>query len=189
MLVAQEVAEDKKKIAAFIDNVFLHGNRTAQVAMQLSKNIPECSANKYVYAASMIHDIGKVAMAILEPAYLDFLDMATKKELPRAVLQFAEEKRFGIDHGLLGALCCRYFRIFRPMERVVQFHHRPYILRSVNRATFQLCSLIHLASNVASNLKKVDKPDDPVVSVWRGPELKDFRIDIRQVMSVAGKVT
>lgn len=191
-LVADQVSTlpppEKKKLFAYIDGVYLHGLRSAQLAAEIAKNMPELGFRKYVFSACLIHDIGKIVLAILEPSYLAFLEECGKKGLARNVRLFAETRRFGVNHALIGALCCEYFRTFHSIGKVIQYHHEPFLLRGGKSGLGQLASVVSLATNMASNFKKVDKADDPVLALWKGPELQTFPIDARSMIQIASRV-
>jgi HD-like signal output (HDOD) protein len=189
-MVASEVAanDDRKKVSAYIDTVYQHGLRSAQIGMELGRLIPDFTYKKYIFSTCLIHDVGKIMLAALNPAYLTFVDECGKKEVPRAVRFFAEEKRFGINHAMLSAISCRSFKMFRNVERAVLFHHDPYLLKNSNRNMHQLAQLVCLASNIANNFKKTDKLDDPMLARWRGAELKDFRIDLKTIAQAVSKM-
>jgi hypothetical protein len=48
--------------------------------------------------------------------------------------------------------------------------------------------MISLATNIASNFRRVEKMDDPVLSQWKGHELKNFNVDMRQVISAVARM-
>ncbi|OFZ19611.1 MAG: hypothetical protein A2X94_17370 [Bdellovibrionales bacterium GWB1_55_8] len=183
------IAEDKKRAMAFLDSSYSHGLRTAQIAGELAKLIPDFAFQKYLFSVCLIHDLGKVCMGILDQEYFAFSEMAKKNEWPRAVRLFVEQERFGTDHAVIGSHLCHQFRILRPIDKVVRYHHAPFLLKSRNRNLQQLSSLLCLATNIASNFKKVDKADDPVFALWKGPEIQDFRLDSRAIMAAVSKVT
>ena len=185
--VTNAVCEDKKKVLGFLDAVYNHGMRTAQIATEIAKCVPDLGFQKYVFSAALIHDIGKVGMAIVRPNYINFLEEMRKKEISRPIRNYLEPETMGLDHSVIGALVCHFYRMFRPLEKVVQFHHEPYLLRSRNKNLFPITALICLATNIANNFKKTDKSDDPVVSLWKGPELQDFRVDMRGVVNAVAK--
>ncbi|HCM40635.1 MAG: hypothetical protein A2070_08895 [Bdellovibrionales bacterium GWC1_52_8] len=185
--VTNAVCDDKKKVLAFLDGIYNHGLRTATIAAELAKNVPDLGFQKYVFSAALIHDIGKVGMAIVRPGYINFLEDVKKKEISRPIRQHLEKEKWGVDHLAIGALTCHFYRMFRPIEKVVQFHHDPYLLRLRQKNLFPITGLICLATNIANNFKKTDKMDDPVLSLWRGPELRDFRIDMRGVVNSVAK--
>ena len=106
--------ENKKKLQPFVEDVYKQGYKTAQIGAEIAKTIPNFGFKRHLFAAAMIHDIGKIAMAIIEPEYLEFLDECSKKNLPRALRRYAEQKRFGVNHSLLGAVICYYYKVFSP---------------------------------------------------------------------------
>lgn len=189
VLVSAVHAQDKKKHAAFIDNVFNHGMRTAQIGLELVKLIPDFGFKKYIFAACLLHDVGKVCTALINPDYLNFLEEGRKKEWPRAVHDYVENTKFNVHHSVFGGLVCFSNRMFRPIEKVIECHHSPYLLYHKNKNLFQLASLVCLSTNIANHFKKTDRVDDPIVQQWKGVELRDFKIDMRSVVkSVAESI-
>jgi len=187
-MIAGVVCQDKKRAAAFLDTVYAHGLRSAQIALEMAKLLPDFGFKKYVFSSCLIHDIGKICLAILNPDYITFCEDAKKKEWPRPVRQFAELEKFGIDHSVIGNQVCYLFKIFRPLEKVVLFHHSPHLLKSRNANLFQIACIVDLATNIANNFKKIEKLDDPILSTWKGLELRDFRIEFKTLADAVAKV-
>jgi HD-like signal output (HDOD) protein len=188
-IISAEISSDHRKVSNYIGFVYKHGLRSAKVAMELVKSVPDFSFSKHLFSACLVHDVGKIAMAILDPEYLKLADDLTKQSLTRPVRQFAEEQRFGLNHAALGGLICHYFQMLRPVEMAILYHHQPYMLRGVNRNLFQLCSLICLTTNMANNFKRVDRLDDPVLASWKGMDLQDFNIPVKSLVDAVAKVT
>ena len=187
-LVAEQLAAEKKKVLNYIENTYLHSLKTAQIGAEIAKSVPDLGFQKYVFSACLLHDIGKLAMAIVSPDYAYFLETVSKNGLTRFERQFAEQKRFGIDHAILGAIICEYLPTFSTISKAIQYHHEPYLLRGGKSGVGQLASLVCLATNIASNFKKPTGSDDPVFQFWRGPELKGFNIDSKTLIQVASRV-
>ncbi|MCM2277797.1 MAG: HDOD domain-containing protein [Oligoflexia bacterium] len=187
-LLASEMAQDKKKTLATIDAVYLHGLRTAQIAAEISSSIPDFGFKKYVFSACLIHDIGKIIHAIINPAYSQFIEDSGKKELPRQIRHFAERQRFGVSHSLLGGLCCEYFHAFQPVQKAILYHHNPYLIKGGMDGLGQLASLICLSTNIANNFKKAEKADDPILPLWKGVELADFPVDVPSLLKAVSRV-
>ncbi|HTL11428.1 MAG TPA: HDOD domain-containing protein [Bdellovibrionota bacterium] len=182
-------AADPKKAGQFVDQVFAHGMKTAKVGMLLADQVPDFNLKKYVFAACLLHDVGKLILAILAQDYVDFYDETRKRDLPRAVRQFAEEKRFGVGHPMLSAMVCRATGVHQPVEQAVFFHHNPIqLFRAGNRHAYTLSSLVCLASNVANQLRKPEGPNDPVYDKWLGPELKGFTVKKEAVAAASEKI-
>lgn len=183
------VGDGDKKVREYIDNIYKHSLRTAQISMEIVKTMPDFSFKKFAFSAGLIHDIGKAAMAILQPSYMNFQEECVKREIPRAIRILCERQKYGTDHAAIGALVCSSFKIFKGVDRAILFHHEPYLLKSVDKNLFQLSSLICLATNMASNFKKTDKADDPVFALWKTLEIKDFMVEPKQMIAAAAKVT
>jgi HD-like signal output (HDOD) protein len=177
-----ELADDKKKTQALLDSVFDHGLKTASYARVLTKGLPGFPYAKYVFAASLVHDLGKVTLAILDKRYLSFQEEITKRDLPRALRHHLELERFGLNHAYLGSLLLRAYPPLRVIASSVLLHHSPLLgrvdLQDVPSAsvqgTRQLASILSLASNMASKPKRISEGTDPIVGIWRGAELRDF---------------
>jgi HD-like signal output (HDOD) protein len=157
----------QKVALAFLDQTFAHGLACAKLGVALGK-LPEFSAKKFAYSACLLHDLGKVAMAILDPSYVKFLEAAEKAALPRPVRLHAELERFGVTHAMLSAWCLRHARLLGEIELALEFHHDPALLRSRNKPMHQLASLVSLATQMAT-------ATDP--SAWKTPDLADFKVD------------
>ncbi|MCC7442128.1 MAG: HDOD domain-containing protein [Bdellovibrionales bacterium] len=174
---ATKQMQDPKAVLLFIEQLFAHGLKSARVGMLLADQIPDFTLKKFVFSGCLLHDVGKAALAIFAPQYVEFYDEARKRELPRAVRQFAEQKRFGLGHPLLSSLICRATVTHQQLEQAVLYHHAPYqLIRMGNRNAHALSSLICVASNVANQLRKPENPNDPVFDRWITPELKGFSI-------------
>lgn len=177
VMIASELPDGRKKILPYIDQVYAHGLKSAQIAVQLSESMADFAFKKYIFSACLIHDVGKICLAILDPTYLTFIEEAGKKDLPRSIRHFTEQKRFKLDHAEIGSMVCVSFKVFKSIDKAILFHHDPYLLKSANKNLFQLASCICLASNMANNWRKPKDTADPLLAMWKGPELGDFKID------------
>jgi HD-like signal output (HDOD) protein len=188
--VGNEVGHsDGKKVVTFIETVWKQGRKTAQIAAAISGTTKQFSYRRYFYAASLVHDIGKIVMAMLDPTYLEFLEQCSKKDLPRAMRRYLEMKRFGVNHSLFGALICRYFKVFAPFSRAILYQHEPYLLSAREKKLFELSAFVSFSTNIASNFKKTDKLDDPIIARWKGPELGACKIDMPKVLQAVSKIS
>jgi len=172
----------------FISTQFGHGLRTGKVARELSSLLTDFNFPKHVMAAGLVHDIGKVVMALLEPSVMDFYDKCFARDVPRDVRHVMERERFGITHDVIGAICCELFHVFKPISRAVLFHHEPYLLKRRNPKQYQLAALLSLSSNVASSFQLASGTADPVLEKWKGPDLKDFKIEMGKLVNIVNTV-
>jgi HD-like signal output (HDOD) protein len=179
--------EHKKKVLNLIESVHAQGFKTGMVAAELARVMPELTYRKLFFAACLLHDIGKIAMAILDPTYVDFLDACAKKGIPRAMRRYAEAKRFGVNHSVLGAVICYNYALFSPFSRAILYQHEPFLLSTRKKNLYQLTALVSLSTNIASNFKKTDKADDPILALWRGEELKDLKLNPQKILQAVAR--
>lgn len=180
VLLAEAMMSDPKNVHAYIDLVYKHSLTTAKVEMNLAAQIPNFTHKKFAFSVGLIHDVGKIVMAILDPGYLKFLETCTEKDVTRQVRYYTELKNYGVTHAQIGAMVCRAFSFFKPVEPAILYHHDPYLIRK-NKVMHQLACLTALASNIAANYKIIDKDDDPVVKFWKGPELVGFDFTVPKI--------
>jgi hypothetical protein len=114
-----EYAERKKKLLAYIEEIYTQSLKTANIAVEVVKVVPEFGYQRLFFAAALLHDIGKVALAFSEPSYQDFSDLASKKGLTRHIRRFAEAKKFGVNHSVLGAVICYSYSPFSAFARAI----------------------------------------------------------------------
>lgn len=97
-----------------------------------------------LYLAGLLHDIGKLLMAIYMPeAFGRILEQAHREQAP---LHQVERAVLGVDHALLGAHLLDEWRLPPPILDAVCCHHDPWDERAKNK---DLALLVHLADRVA----------------------------------------
>lgn len=176
----------------FVAEIFKHSLRAARIGTEIAKSFKNLGFSKYVFAACLIHDIGKLAMYLLYPpttpnSYHLFLGDLKKKPQKREVAHFAEAKRFGATHEYYGAQMAYFFQLLRSIEKPLLFHHDPYLIRS-NRDVFNFACLISLASNMANNFRSPKDSKDPVYEAWFTSEMSDFRVDPKLLLLIMAKI-
>lgn len=165
-----------QKILGFINEIHNHGMRAGQLGKEIASTIPDFGFTKYVFAACLIHDVGKVAMALIDPTYLSFNEEMKKREVTRQVRLFAEQEVYGVTHNIIGSICCHQFCIFKPIEPAVFYHHDPHLLKKNQKSMYQLGAVVSMATNAAHAFKAAEKGNDPIIDEWKGVELRDFPI-------------
>lgn len=185
--IGREFFKTAKPFEDYVEEVYKHGLRTARIAVELSKNFKNLGFAKFVFSAALIHDIGKLAMDLLFPvgianSYQAFRSDVQKKPANRDVVHFIEAKRFGLTHEYYSAQMAYYFGIFRGVERAILYHHAPYLVLGTNREIHNLACLIALSTNIANNYRVPRDSKDPIMKAWITPELRDFRMDPREIL-------
>ena len=116
---------DKLKPLYFsMDRVWKHCQSVAELAVKISRTLgydAETTAN--VYTAGLLHDVGKLALALnFEEDYDKVLKDTEKKSLPVHQL---EEDFFGASHAETGAYLLALWGMPLPIVQAVAGHHWP----------------------------------------------------------------
>jgi HD-like signal output (HDOD) protein len=190
---AKARGSDVKALRPFTDAIFAHGVRTAKVAVEFARLFPELGGTRFLYAAALVHDIGKLILAALDPSYVEFHATAQAKGLTRTLRLHAERQRFGVTHEAVGSLACEASGALRPAARAILFHHEPYLIRREPQAAYLFAALLAFSSNVAGKFENLpeaepDRPLDSPFSWWKGPELRDFPIDAKKAGAVVARL-
>jgi HD-like signal output (HDOD) protein len=183
-----EYAERKKKLLAYIEEIYTQSLKTASIAVEVVKIVPELGYQRLFFAAALLHDVGKIALAFSEPGYQEFSEQVAKKGLNRHIRRFAEAKRFGVNHSVLGAVICYSYTPFSAFARAILYQHEPFLLSTRRKNIYKLTAVVSLCTNIAAQFKKTDKVEDPILGVWKGPELKDLKIDNAQLLQALARV-
>lgn len=110
--------------------------------------LPEAES---VYAAGILHDIGKVVLAARRPDdWLNISNIMTSHGLPMAT---AEDEYWGIDHGSIGGILLKDWNLPDILSDMVSWHHHPHFT-----ADNQLAVRILSAANVLAESKL--KPEE-----------------------------
>lgn len=185
---SDEFKEHHRRFRAYIQQVFTHSLQTAAIGFELSKRVPDFTFRKLVIPACLLHDIGKVAMAMIDPSYVKFQDGLKKLSVGRPLRFFAENQQYGVNHAILSVMACHGFKVFRPFERAILHHHHPHLLKA-EKNHFLLASILSVASNMASRFRPVIA-GDALVQEWLGLELKGGAFVADSVLAeVSMKVT
>lgn len=171
-----------------VDLIYQHGLKSAKIGSELAKLVPELANNKFIFAACLVHDAGKAAMAMLDPGYARFAETCLKAELPRSVRHLLERERYGFTHEVFSSLCAYYFPVLDVVREPILFHHEPYLLLPANRDHYNLAALIAVATNMATHFALPANTMDPVIDKWRGPELKDFSVKPQALITLVAKL-
>jgi len=169
-----------KPVYHSIDKVWRHSIEVAELAKILAAlegGSPDLASE--AYAAALMHDIGKLALAInFDQDYRDVLNQADENNIPRDV---AEREFFGCSHAELGGYLLATWGLPMSMVEAVALHHEPG--KSDDEALTPL-AVVHIADWLVRQRKAEDangkyKPRldnaylerlglDDHISEWRG---------------------
>jgi len=103
------------------------------------------------FSAGMLHDIGKMVISVfmLQEQKSIIGLMKTKTETPDHAL---EEEILGYNHGHIGALLGKHWKLPTKLIEAVNFHHFPQLNDSGNNLPY----LVHLADHLAHHTFDID---------------------------------
>lgn len=134
-----------------------HGFLTAKIAGLLNQSL-KLGFHGEEFTAGLIHDIGRILMAVLDPtdfAKSDKLDCAEGAAESQQELLEREEDLFGTNHCVLGGWFVEYSGLPQSLADAVRFHHT-YSHEMDNRP---LVSLTALADHMANHMQLTKKAD------------------------------
>jgi putative nucleotidyltransferase with HDIG domain len=103
-----------------IDELQEHSLTTARLAKQLCL---DATSSSEAFAAAMLHDVGKLVLAVGAPGRLrEVLEEQQKSKRPFFVVEL---ERFGITHAEIGAYLLGSWGLPLTMVEAVAYHHTP----------------------------------------------------------------
>lgn len=109
-----------------MENLWLHGFHVTSALQALAKLMPEQvrPQDDETFLAGMLHDIGYMALAFLDPRLSDRLHNYLSAEPERPSLEI-ERELVDICHDELGAELARHWKLPENLVAVLRFHHTP----------------------------------------------------------------
>lgn len=130
-----------------IDHVWRHSQTVAESARRIATELsPGSQVAQDSYTAGLLHDIGKLALAInIKEEYGGVLRLARHRGIP--VWQ-AERETFGTTHAAVGAYLLALWGMPGPVVNAVARHHGP---ASKLPREFSSMTAVHLANTLEYN--------------------------------------
>lgn len=134
-----------------------HGFLTAKIASLLNQSL-KLGFQGEEFTAGLIHDIGRILMAVLAPtdfAKSDKLDCDEGAAEGQQELLKREERMFGTNHCILGGWFVEYSGLPQSLADAVRYHHT-YSYEMDDRP---LVGLTALADHMANHMQLTKKAD------------------------------
>ncbi|MGZ8900993.1 MAG: HDOD domain-containing protein, partial [Limisphaerales bacterium] len=166
---------DKVKPIYFsMDKVWRHSQSVAASAKRIAEllcNDPDVA--RYAFTAGLLHDIGKLALALnFEEQYQGAIKLAEKQKLPASEV---EAQVFGATHAETGAYLLSVWGLPLPIVEAVARHHAP--ARTMDKH-FTAATALHLA-------EQLEYSEDPI---RRGSKDVVLDLDYPATLQISGRL-
>jgi len=141
-----------KKPQKFVEELFEDGLRGALVADEMTKFI-QIRYQRNVFFTSLVRNIGKAILLAYDPAgYEKSVKAHRDAKLAGVPLRSseAEEDEFDMDHAQVSALYVGRVPCFNGLEKSIDYHHNPRLLKSRDRELHALSSVMRVAGLLTS---------------------------------------
>jgi putative nucleotidyltransferase with HDIG domain len=136
-----------------------HQTAVAVAAMALARESGVMDPDD-AFTAGLLHDLGKLVTALYRPD--DWQAQATLCAQEPLAWHEAEERHWGLDHGLIGAMVLRAWNLPDDLTEPVNWHHAPQAAPDRGEA----CRLIGLADALALETTGAPHPGIAVDAAW-----------------------
>lgn len=123
-----------------VDNsgLWLHSIGTAKAAQLISKKL-RYSNSGATYTIGLLHDIGRILLAILFPRKYQQILYLTSQKKCRIIL--AERHILKTDHCVIGGILCDYWGLPENITDAICHHHEPTLAKKNNQGHSRLVNL------------------------------------------------
>jgi HD-like signal output (HDOD) protein len=145
-----------------------HSFMTATLALQLNQSFRFGFLGEE-FTAGLIHDFGRILLAITEPDKFITFDPVDFDETPEQLER--EQAAVGTDHCRLGAYYAITQQLPEPLQEVIRFHHQPQLAKANQKLTALIAVADHMSNHVqrfneSSKYVPADNPFLPVLAEY-----------------------
>lgn len=164
-----------------IQQYLMHTLTTASLARMLCQKYANDGTDPAdCYIAGLLHDFGKVVFAqYLPEEFKAALELAKQEHIP---LNLAEQRIFGIDHTLAGAMLAERWQFPKALTDTIRVHHS-----CADDASTLQCSLF-VANQISKQLEMGDA-GNPVVEKLPAAAIKRFGGDLEHIIASLGDLS
>ena len=136
--------------------LWLHSVGTAKAAQIISQQINR-DRSDVAYTIGLLHDIGKILLALCFPDQYSGVVQLAEKERCRIIL--AERKLLNTDHTIIGKILCDLWILPEEISYAVASHHD---LRGATSASYLQARITHLADYICRKAH-IGNPGDNLI--------------------------
>jgi HD-like signal output (HDOD) protein len=179
------LSEDKlKNTSTYLDEVFKDGIRSGIAANEIMQKI-SIPHQKNVFVTALVHNVGKALMLAYNPK--DFeraFQHSTGSKDPHTKMPSdeAESLVFGMDHAQLGSLFLGRLPFLAEIERSIDYHHNPHLLRFSNPKLYALACVLSVSGTLAKlyQRSRVESPEPEKIrdkSLMASPDFQFLKLN------------
>ncbi|WP_285905519.1 HDOD domain-containing protein [Pseudodesulfovibrio pelocollis] len=151
-----------------------HQFYVGMIAREVSR-VTEVGKSDIMFTAGLLHDIGKLIVALRRPAdWAAIRELADEEGIPDAE---AEDEYWGLDHAVIGALVLKSWDLPPALVEPVNWHHAPELSPGHSNEATVIC-LADCAAHA------VDDDDEYFVSRLQAL-CPDLEMELDEIMEVA----
>ncbi len=172
-----------KKPELYINDIVNDGIRCALASEEIMKFI-SITQKKNVFMTAIIRNIGKILLLAYDPAGFEqtfLISTGSKDSKSRADSTEAEEIEFDWDHAQLSSLYVGKIDCLRDLEKSIDYHHRPALLKFRNPELYALSAVLRVSGALTKLYQRhrkqsaeIEKMND--ASLTRGKEFAFLKI-------------
>lgn len=122
-----------------------HGSTTADLARHLNHTF-RLGFKGEEYSAGLLHDLGRVLIAVADPESFSLADPMTFREDTDPTE--GERAVLGVDHAALGSLFATHTNLPNDLVQAIRHHHGPDRAESAHRLVALTATADHLANHI-----------------------------------------
>jgi len=152
-----------------------HAGITAIASGALAREVGE--PEDHAFTTGLLHDIGKVALAVADPA--PYAPLLAQHGFHGAALREAEEKQFGFNHSHIGARLLNRWEVPEAVSAPVWDHHQLQSPGAFEKPT----AILRLANLMAHHIQD-ETPGDFFEQPGAGPAMEFLGLDAQRLGGV-----
>jgi hypothetical protein len=172
-----------KKPEKYVEELFEDGLRCALAAEEITKFI-QIRFQRNVFFSSLIRNIGKGLLLAYDPAgYERAVKSHTESKKAGVPVRSSEteEDEFEMDHAQLSALYVGRVAAFQGLEKSIDYHHNPRLLKSRDKELYALSCILRLAGLLCAQYQEFRTRE---TDIHRIPDRKIIEGEIFQFLKL-----
>lgn len=152
----------------YMDETFKDGIRSGIAANEIIQKI-SIPHQKNVFVTALVHNIGKPLLLAFDPAGFEkSFQMSAgipDKEIKKIRSETAETQIFDYDHAQIGSLFVGRLPFLAEIERSIDYHHNPHLLKFSNPKLYALAAVLGVSSGLSKLYEKSRKETTDVSKI------------------------